>query len=80
MHEVSIVRSLIEEVAAAAARHGVAAVSGVGLRVGRHSGVAPEALAFAFEVLREGPVLGAARLDLRVVEGRDLHLEWIEGA
>lgn len=79
MHEVSIAESLISEVAAAARRHGLSAVRGVGVCVGERSGVAPHALTFAFELMREGPILGSAVLDVRSVDGPDLCLEWIEG-
>ncbi len=79
MHEVSIAESLLSEVAAAAARHGLSTVHAVGVCVGQHSGVAAEALAQAFTILREGPVLAGAALDVRSTDGTDLHLEWIEG-
>lgn len=78
MHEVTIAQALLTEVAAAASQHGLRTVSAVGVAVGRLSGVAPEALMQAFEVLRDGRA-GAASLDLRDVEGADLRLEWIEG-
>ncbi len=78
MHEVSIAESLLSEVAAAARRHSLSVVHAVGIRVGLQSGVVPEALAQAFEILRDGPVTAAA-LDVRSVDGTDLCLEWIEG-
>jgi hydrogenase nickel incorporation protein HypA/HybF len=79
MHEVSIAESLLSEVAAAAQRHGLSAVRAVGVRVGTESGVAAEALAFAFELMRDGPVLAGAALDVQSTDGSDLSLEWIEG-
>ncbi len=78
MHEVSIAESLLSEVAAAARRHSLSAVHAVGVCVGVQSGVAPEALAQVFEILRDGPA-AAATLDVRSVDGSDLRLEWIEG-
>jgi hydrogenase nickel incorporation protein HypA/HybF len=79
MHEVSIAQSLLRQVHEAAERSGLATVESVGVCVGHHSGVVPDALAFAFEILREGPVTGGATLAVRTVEGHDLRLEWIEG-
>lgn len=79
MHEVSIADALMQQVTDAASRYGLATVRQVGICVGARSGVVPEALAFAFEVLRSGPVLGAATLDVRSTDGDDLLLEWIEG-
>lgn len=79
MHEVSIADALMQQVTEAASRHGLVTVRQVGICVGVRSGVVPEALAFAFEVLRAGPVLGTATLDVRSTDGDDLLLEWIEG-
>ncbi len=79
MHEVSIAQTLLQQVSELAAKHSMTAVQRVGVAVGRYSGVVPEALAFAFEILREGPALGAAALEFQPTDGDDLRLEWIEG-
>jgi hydrogenase nickel incorporation protein HypA/HybF len=79
MHEVSIADALLHQAAAAARQHGLATVEAVGVRVGRHSGVVGDALAQAFEILREGTTLDRARLTITEVDGTDLALEWIEG-
>jgi hydrogenase nickel incorporation protein HypA/HybF len=79
MHEVSIAHALLLQATEAAAREGLATVQRVGVCVGRYSGVYPEALAFAFEILRDGPVLGGASLQVRTGEAHELNLEWIEG-
>ena len=79
MHEVSIADALLHEASLAAASHGLRAVNRVGVRVGRLSGVAAEALVTAFEILREGPVLGRAVLDIEDADGDDLRLAWLEG-
>jgi Zn finger protein HypA/HybF involved in hydrogenase expression len=79
MHEVAIAQSLFQVVADSAARHGIRKVQAVGVCIGQHSGVAAGALALAFEVLREGPLLAGASLEVRSVEGTELRLEWIEG-
>lgn len=79
MHEVSIADALLHQAATAARRHGLASVDAVGVRVGRRSGVVGDALAQAFEILREGTDLAQARLTIIDVDGTDLHLDWIEG-
>jgi hydrogenase nickel incorporation protein HypA/HybF len=79
MHEVAVAEALLQRAAEAAERAGLTVVQSVGVRVGELSGVAPQALAFAFEMLRSGPVLGQASLQIRETAGDDLHLEWIEG-
>jgi hydrogenase nickel incorporation protein HypA/HybF len=78
MHEVSIAQTLLQEVSELAVRHKMASVERVGVAIGRYSGVVPEALTFAFEILREGS-LGTASLEVQATEGDDLRLEWIEG-
>lgn len=79
MHEVSIAYSLLRQVADVAERNGLSTVQGVGVAVGRLSGVVPDALAFAFEVLRQGPVVGSAELEVRHTDGLELQLEWVQG-
>ena len=79
MHELSIADALLHEASLAAADHGLRAVNRVGVRVGRLSGVATAALTTAFEILREGPMLGRAELDIEDADGTDLRLTWLEG-
>jgi hydrogenase nickel incorporation protein HypA/HybF len=79
MHEVSIAHALLLQAADAAVREGLSSVHRVGVCVGRYSGVTPDALEFAFEILRDGPVLGGASLQVRTGEMHELNLEWIEG-
>ncbi len=79
MHEVSIADALLRQVEETASRHGLRAVQSVGVCVGDLSGVVPDALSFAFEVLRRGSVAGEASLQIRASAGDDLRLEWIEG-
>lgn len=61
MHEVGLMREVIDAATAAAAAAGATRVHAVRLRVGRLAGVEPDALAFAFDVAAAGtPVEGAA--------------------
>jgi Zn finger protein HypA/HybF involved in hydrogenase expression len=79
VHEVSIADALLHQATTAARQHGLASVDAVGVRVGRHSGVVGDALAQAFEILREGTALAQTRLTIIEVDGTNLQLDWIEG-
>ncbi|MFI2644166.1 hydrogenase maturation nickel metallochaperone HypA [Streptomyces sp. NPDC018610] len=70
MHELSIASAIVERAGELARADGTGAVSAVTVRVGELSGVAPEALDFAFEVAREGTALAGARLVVERVTGR----------
>ena len=67
MHELAITQSVVETVTV---RSGDAPVAGVRLRVGRLSGVVPEAVRFCFELVTEGTPLEGAVLDIEQPEGR----------
>lgn len=67
MHELSIAQSLLDIIDKEIAPYGKAHVIGVRLRVGSFSGIVPDALRFAFEVLsKEGSAYGAA-LEIEIV-------------
>ncbi|WP_236243729.1 hydrogenase maturation nickel metallochaperone HypA [Streptomyces sp. CC228A] len=70
MHELSIASAIVERAAEVAQAHGGGAVSAVTVRVGELSGVVADALAFSFEVVREGTPLAAARLLVEEVPAR----------
>jgi hydrogenase nickel incorporation protein HypA/HybF len=62
MHEFSIATSLLEIISQEAIAYQGARVEEVTLKIGTLSGVVPEALEFAFQVLSEGTVADGARL------------------
>ena len=64
MHELSLALSLLDEVGSAAKREQATRVASVRLRLGRMSGVARDALLFAWEVARADTV--AAQADLLI--------------
>lgn len=64
MHELSVAHEILRIVEAERARHGFEKVRAVRVRAGALSGIDPEALAFAFETVREGTCAAEARLDL----------------
>lgn len=67
MHELAIAESVVSSVLEhTEGRH----VSGVRLRVGRLSGVVPDALVFCFDLAAVGTPLEGASLDIEDVEAR----------
>jgi len=62
MHEFSIATSLLEIISQEACAYQGARVKAVTLKIGTLSGVVPEALEFAFQVLSEGTIAEGARL------------------
>ncbi|MBN0042824.1 hydrogenase maturation nickel metallochaperone HypA [Streptomyces actuosus] len=62
MHELSIATAIVDQADEVARAHGPGPVSAVHVRIGELSGVVPDALAFAFEVARDGTALAAAEL------------------
>jgi hydrogenase nickel incorporation protein HypA/HybF len=79
MHELSIALSLIDAVCDELPRlgHNVS-IRSVRIRVGPHSGVAAEALAFAFDVAAADSPIAGARLEIEAAPGRELELTAVE--
>jgi hydrogenase nickel incorporation protein HypA/HybF len=67
MHEFSIMQSTLDLALKQATAAGAQQVHELRLRVGRLSGVVPEALAGAFEVLRPGTLAAEAELSIESV-------------
>jgi hydrogenase nickel incorporation protein HypA/HybF len=66
MHEMSIVDALIEQVSKEVGRSGAAGpVTRVDLSIGRLSGVNPDSIRFAFEMLAPGTAVEGATLAIR---------------
>jgi len=65
MHELSIALSLIDTICDELPNLGKVCVRSVHLRVGALSGVAPDALAFAFDVASGDSAIAGARLELK---------------
>ena len=78
MHEVSLLESMLEIIREHAVRHQARRVHRVTLHVGDLSGVVPEALRFAFEVVTHGTIAENADLEtVRVpVLCRCLNCQW----
>jgi hydrogenase nickel incorporation protein HypA/HybF len=64
MHEISIMLSTLELAEVHARKAGGTAISRICLRVGVISGVVPEAMEFAFDVLKRGTMAQDASLEI----------------
>jgi hydrogenase nickel incorporation protein HypA/HybF len=67
MHEVGLMQQTLEIALEHAAQHKAHGIIRMTLRVGALSGVVPEALSFAFDVLRRGTIAEGAELELETV-------------
>jgi hydrogenase nickel incorporation protein HypA/HybF len=70
MHEFSIMQSALNQALCEARRAGAARVHEIRLRIGVLSGVVPDALRFAFEVLTPGTTAEGALLTIEDVPAR----------
>lgn len=75
VHELAVLRSIVDAVSEHAREHVVTRVS---LGVGVLSGVSPQALEFCFELATRGTVLAGAELVIDVLPGRQLMIHSIE--
>jgi len=64
MHELSIAEELLGIIVDNAEKAGVRKVVEVNLRIGDYSGILPEALEFAFQVLSHGKITDGAHLNI----------------
>jgi hydrogenase nickel incorporation protein HypA/HybF len=67
MHELSIAESLLAIIEQEALHYGNARVTWIKLRVGNLSGIVPDALKFAFEVISKGGCAEGAQLDIELL-------------
>lgn len=69
MHEVGIMQSVLQIAEQQASKSGASRILEIRMRVGRMTGIVPEALDHAFAVLRDGTTAAGARLDVEFVPG-----------
>ena len=67
MHELSIAEELLDIIYRHAQDAGISRVISVSLRIGEYSGIFPDSLEFAFEVLSEGKMTENAELNIEKV-------------
>jgi hydrogenase nickel incorporation protein HypA/HybF len=70
MHEFSLVQALMAQIEQQAGAHGAVAVHRVAVRIGELSGVEPDLLASAFDLVRERTICHAAALSIERVPAR----------
>ena len=69
MHEMALAESVIQIVEETARRNAAAGVRAVWLEIGRLSHVEPEALRFAFDVVKRNGFAHSARLEIVATDG-----------
>lgn len=67
MHESSIAHSILDIIDEQCSQNGCTKVNSVTVRLGKATGVMPEALRFAFDALKENTPAMDARLDIEIV-------------
>ncbi len=67
MHELSIAQSLLDSVLEHCRRLSLGKVETVNIRIGRASGIMPDALLFSYDALKEGTAAEASRLTIEEV-------------
>ncbi|MBA4372023.1 MAG: hydrogenase maturation nickel metallochaperone HypA [Thermodesulfovibrio sp.] len=67
MHEVSIALNLLEIITAQCRKEGYSRIDAVRIKIGRASGIMPDALAFAFEATKGDTIAGNALLEIEEV-------------
>lgn len=67
MHEVSIALNLIEIITDQCIKNGCSRIESVNLRIGRASGIMPDALIFAFESIKKDTIASSAVLNIEDV-------------
>ncbi len=72
MHEVSIAVSLLEMIERKCREEGYPSVESLKIRIGRASGILPEAMQFAFEAAKQDTVARNANLRIDLVPARGI--------
>ena len=67
MHEASIAMSVLEAVIGQCRQEGYASIESVTLKIGKASGVLPDALMFAFDAAKQGTIAAGAQLIIKEI-------------
>jgi hydrogenase nickel incorporation protein HypA/HybF len=67
MHELSIAQNLLEIASGQCLKQGFKEIESINIRVGRASGIMPDALSFAFNAIKSDSIAGHASLNVEVV-------------
>lgn len=67
MHEVSIALNILEIISEQCTKNGFSKIEAVNIKIGRASGIMPDALIFAFDAIKDGSVAAGALLNIEEV-------------
>lgn len=70
MHEISIVKSIVDIVIESASEHKINKVSKIVLKIGELSGVNEDNIRFAFDAMKIDSIMESAELEILKVEGK----------
>ena len=72
MHELSIAEELLRIIEKRASEEGIGSVEKIELRIGEYSGILPDSLQFAFEVLSKGKLTEGASVEVEMISPKFL--------
>ncbi len=67
MHEVGLMQNILDRAVKRAQQEGAHQIDGLHVRLGADSGVVPDSLEFAFEVVKKGTIAQSARLQTELI-------------
>ncbi len=79
MHELSIAEELLQIIIKKASQLGIGKIEQINLKIGEFSGILPDALVFAFEMLSKDTITDGARIEIERSEGNELQVLSFEG-
>ena len=79
MHELSIAEELLQIITEKAAQVGIGKIEQINLKIGEFSGILPDALVFAFEMLSKDTITDGARIEIEQSGGNELQVLSFEG-
>lgn len=79
MHEVALAQNILTTLAESARAYGIQRIDRAKLVVGTETAILPDALSFAFSLLKGPPLAADAVLEIEERAGTDLYLDYYEG-
>ena len=79
MHELSIAEELLQIITNKASQVGIRKIEQINLKIGEFSGILPDALIFAFELISKDTMMEGARIEIEPSTGNELQVLSFEG-
>jgi hydrogenase nickel incorporation protein HypA/HybF len=79
MHELSIAEELLQIITEKASQVGIGKIERINLKIGEFSGILPDALVFAFEMLSRDTIAQSAEIEIEQAGGNELQVLSFEG-